>query len=72
MHTNLCILIQISIKIRMAKNEGSYLPCVTNGEFCFTQEYLPFQPVSSSWENCILVESADQHPFLVYHSSRIE
>ena len=26
---------EISVKIRMAKKEGSYLSCVTNGEFYF-------------------------------------
>ena len=36
MHTNLCILIEMSVKIRMAKkNEGSYLSSVMNGEFYF-------------------------------------
>ena len=36
MHTIPCILIEISVKIRMTKNEGSYLSCVTNGEFYFS------------------------------------
>ena len=33
----LCILIEKSVKISMAKkSEGSYLSCVTNSEFFFT------------------------------------
>ena len=34
MHSKLCILIEISVKIGMAKKSvGSYLSCVMNGEF---------------------------------------
>ena len=39
MDTKLCILIEISVKIRMTKKiEGSYWSCVTNGEFHFTSQ----------------------------------
>ena len=41
MHTIIGILIEISVKIRMAKrNDGSYFSCVTNSEFYFRN--LPF------------------------------
>ena len=50
MHTNLRILIEISVKIRMAKNDGSYLSCVTNGEFYFNF-YLVFALRSLEFHN---------------------
>ena len=35
----LCIFIEISVKISMAKKKGGqYLSCVTNGEFYFCQK----------------------------------
>ena len=56
MHTNLyivCILIEISVKIRMAKkSEGSYLSCVTNGEFYFSDNN--FETLSSTQSQSVL------------------
>ena len=41
MRSILCNLIEISVKIKMAKsNDGNYLSCVTNSEFNFKFEFL--------------------------------
>ena len=53
MHTILCILIEISVKIKMAKkNEGSYLSCVTNGEFYFSSQWLFFSTCGEFYRVC--------------------